>query len=160
MRSARISRRSANNSLESRSPRMRYAGSRITAAATTGPNSEPRPTSSTPATKRAPNCHIFFSNLSVQRSFLSRRSLTAEAESDFAESDLSFSGTEQESKPQPSSPTLRHAAQCGKPLLTVATSRVFSGPKVTTTCYYRGKLTVVRPLVTFDSESCLHAGSL
>src|SRR5208282_592733 len=52
----------------------------MTAAATTGPNSEPRPTSSTPATCMAPVAHARFSNFSVQRSFFRSRSLAAEAE--------------------------------------------------------------------------------
>lgn len=66
----------------------------MTAAATTGPNSEPRPTSSTPATKCAPSCHTFFSNLRVQWSLFNRRSLAAEAESRFPGADLSFEDTE------------------------------------------------------------------
>src|ERR1035438_9959512 len=78
--SASFSRRSVGTNLESRNPRMRYAGSRITAAATTGPNSDPRPTSSTPATCSAPVAHASFSNLSVQRSFFNSRSFAAEAE--------------------------------------------------------------------------------
>src|ERR1035441_8568900 len=86
IRGASSSRRSAGSSFESRSPRMRYAGSRITAAATTGPNSDPRPTSSTPATWCAPAAHARFSKLSVQRSFFSRRNLAADAES-FADFD-------------------------------------------------------------------------
>src|ERR1035438_8267844 len=84
IRSASSSRRSAGSSLESRRPRMRCAGSsfryRITAAATTGPNSDPRPTSSTPATSVAPAAQARFSNLSVQRSFFSSRNLAAEGE--------------------------------------------------------------------------------
>src|ERR1700674_3199332 len=52
----------------------------MTAAATTGPNSDPRPTSSTPATNCAPAAHARFSNLRVQRSFFSKRNLAAEAE--------------------------------------------------------------------------------
>src|SRR6266853_2269902 len=52
----------------------------MTAAATTGPNSDPRPTSSTPATSCAPAAQARFSNLRVQRSFFSRRNLAAEAE--------------------------------------------------------------------------------
>src|ERR1700677_3427789 len=52
----------------------------MTAAATTGPNSDPRPTSSTPATYCAPESHARFSNLRVQRSFFNRRNLAAEAE--------------------------------------------------------------------------------
>src|ERR1039458_2933362 len=80
IRSASSSRRSAGSSLESRKPRMRCAGARITAAATTGPNSDPRPTSSTPATCSAPAAQARFSKLSVQRSFFSKRNLAAEAE--------------------------------------------------------------------------------
>src|SRR5580700_3027562 len=80
MRSASTSRRSASSSFESRRPRIRYAGSRIPAAATTGPNSDPRPTSSTPATSCAPAAHARFSNLRVHRSFFSKRNLAAEAE--------------------------------------------------------------------------------
>src|ERR1035438_3938375 len=52
----------------------------MTAAATTGPNNEPRPTSSTPATCVAPAAQARFSNLSVQRSFFSSRNLAVEAE--------------------------------------------------------------------------------
>src|SRR5208282_6333372 len=81
IRSANSSRRSAGSSFESRRPRMRCAGSRITAAATTGPNSDPRPTSSTPATYCAPAAQARFSKLRVQRSFFSKRSFAAEAES-------------------------------------------------------------------------------
>src|SRR6266849_3344329 len=47
---ARISRRSGGSTLESASPRTWRAGSRITAAAYTGPASGPRPASSTPQT--------------------------------------------------------------------------------------------------------------
>jgi len=46
---ASTSRRSGVSSFESRSPRTGRSGSRITAAATTGPASGPRPASSTPA---------------------------------------------------------------------------------------------------------------
>ncbi len=49
--SARRSRSSGSSTLESASPRMGRAGLRITAAATTGPASGPRPASSTPATR-------------------------------------------------------------------------------------------------------------
>jgi hypothetical protein len=52
----------------------------MTAAATTGPNSDPRPTSSTPAICVAPAAQARFSNLRVQRSFFSKRNLAAEAE--------------------------------------------------------------------------------
>src|SRR5580704_7168416 len=55
----------------------------MTAAATTGPKSDPRPTSSTPATSSVPDSHARFSNLRVQRSFFNRRSLAAEAEMPF-----------------------------------------------------------------------------
>ena len=52
MRSASTSRRSASSSLLSLQPSNRVAsGERTTAAANTGPKSEPRPTSSTPATR-------------------------------------------------------------------------------------------------------------
>src|ERR1019366_4436112 len=78
--SANSSRRCAGSNFESRSPRIRCAGSRITAAATTGPNSDPRPTSSTPATRFAPAAQARFSKLRVQRSFFNRRNLAAEAE--------------------------------------------------------------------------------
>src|ERR1700728_5109919 len=81
MRSARTSRRSAGSSFESRSPRSRYVGSRITAAATTHPNTDPRPTSSTPATRTAPDSQALFSKRNVQRSFFSKRNLAAEADS-------------------------------------------------------------------------------
>src|SRR5580692_6573329 len=83
--SANTSRRSGRSSFESRSPRTRYAGSRMTAAATTQPNSDPRPTSSTPATSRAPDAQALFSYRNVQRSFLSSRSLAADADSGRAE---------------------------------------------------------------------------
>src|SRR6266853_6884212 len=52
----------------------------MTAAATTGPNSDPRPTSSTPATSCAPAAQARFSNLRVQRNFFRRRSLAVAAE--------------------------------------------------------------------------------
>src|SRR5260370_26255778 len=52
----------------------------MTAAATTGPNSDPRPTSSTPATCRAPAAQARFSKFRVQRSFFRKRNLAAEAE--------------------------------------------------------------------------------
>src|SRR5277367_2955555 len=80
MRSASLSRRSGGRSFESRRPRMRWFGSRITAAATTGPKSDPRPTSSTPATKVAPAAQARFSNLRVQRRLFSSRNFAADAE--------------------------------------------------------------------------------
>src|ERR1700681_2490220 len=52
MRASSTSRRAAVRIFESASPRMRRAGSRITAATTTGPASGPRPASSTPAVSR------------------------------------------------------------------------------------------------------------
>src|ERR1700674_1669506 len=52
----------------------------MTAAATTGPNSDPRPPSPTPATSCAPAAHARFSNLRVQRSFFSKRNLAVAAE--------------------------------------------------------------------------------
>src|SRR5919198_1874318 len=51
MRSASTSRRSGVRSFESARPLMRRAGSRMTAAAYTGPASGPRPASSMPHTK-------------------------------------------------------------------------------------------------------------
>src|SRR3989338_1517502 len=48
-------RRAAVSFLESSRPGMRRAGSRMTAAATTGPKSAPRPTSSTPAMRAKPS---------------------------------------------------------------------------------------------------------
>src|SRR5437868_4222831 len=56
----------------------------MTAAATTGPNKQPRPTSSTPATSFAPADHARFSNFCVHFSRLSRRILAAAAESTFS----------------------------------------------------------------------------
>src|SRR6202166_3632349 len=52
----------------------------MTAAATTGPKSDPRPTSSTPAISCAPETQASFSNLRVQRRRFSKRSFAAEAE--------------------------------------------------------------------------------
>src|SRR3954469_1856379 len=54
MRSAKTSRRSGVRRFESSSPRMRRLGLRITAAANTGPNSAPRPASSSPAMRCQP----------------------------------------------------------------------------------------------------------
>jgi len=68
----------------------------MTAAATTAPKSEPRPTSSTPATRRAPVAHAFFSNFNVQRSRFSRRNLAAEGEMVFSEADFALRGKEPE----------------------------------------------------------------
>lgn len=52
----------------------------MTAAATTGPKSDPRPTSSTPATCRVPVAQARFSKLRVQRSFFRKRNLAVAAE--------------------------------------------------------------------------------
>src|SRR6266568_6327605 len=52
----------------------------MTAAATTGPNSDPRPTSSTPATSFAPDAHATFSYFNVQRRRFSSRSFAAAGE--------------------------------------------------------------------------------
>src|ERR1700722_2326393 len=54
MRSESVSRISGSICLLSFRPRMARSGDRTTAAATTGPKSEPRPTSSTPATALKP----------------------------------------------------------------------------------------------------------
>src|SRR5258708_6380846 len=67
MRSARTSRRSAWSCLLSLRPRTGRSGERITAAANTGPNSAPRPTSSTPATKRKPRARTSRSMVPSQR---------------------------------------------------------------------------------------------
>src|SRR6478672_10380456 len=63
----------------------------MTAAATTGPNNDPRPTSSTPATSFAPDAQAFFSNPVVQRSRLSRRIFSAALE---RVPDFGLAGTE------------------------------------------------------------------
>src|ERR1700686_115392 len=52
----------------------------MTAAATTGPKSDPRPPSSTPAISCAPEIEASFSNLRVQRRRFSKRIFAAEAE--------------------------------------------------------------------------------
>src|ERR1700687_5050130 len=52
----------------------------MTAAATTGPNNDPRPASSTPATSGARAAQARFSNLRVQRSFFSKRNFAVAAE--------------------------------------------------------------------------------
>src|SRR6516162_3178318 len=56
MRGASSSRLSGVNFLESSRPTIRRLGLRITAAATTGPNSAPRPASSMPAMRVQPSC--------------------------------------------------------------------------------------------------------
>src|SRR5574341_348195 len=86
MRAARSSRTFSEMSLESRRPRMGRLGSRMTAAATTGPKSEPRPASSTPATERAPVAQALRSKLRVQRSFFKKRSFLAAGEREAAAS--------------------------------------------------------------------------
>src|SRR5580704_6983463 len=55
----------------------------MTAAATTGPNSEPRPTSSTPATSFAPDAQADFSYFNVHFSLFSSRSLSVALETGF-----------------------------------------------------------------------------
>lgn len=55
----------------------------MTAAATTGPNRDPRPTSSTPATNRAPEAQASFSYLRVHFNLFSRRSLSVALETAF-----------------------------------------------------------------------------
>src|SRR6266849_3495024 len=54
MRRASTARRSGVSFLESSRPTMRRLGFKITAAATTGPNSDPRPASSSPAMRIQP----------------------------------------------------------------------------------------------------------
>src|SRR5271165_143979 len=77
---ARRSRSSRRSCFESRSPRTRVSGGRMTAAATTGPKRAPRPTSSTPAIQVAPCNRAAFSNLLPQTSERSMRSLRVAAE--------------------------------------------------------------------------------
>src|SRR5208283_3533046 len=67
MRAASVSRRAGSSSLLSFSPRIGRSGERMTAAATTGPNSAPRPTSSTPATQRKPLARTSRSMVASQR---------------------------------------------------------------------------------------------
>src|SRR5277367_611528 len=74
------SRSSRSSCFESRSPRMRVSGGRMTAAATTGPKRAPRPTSSTPAIQVAPCNRAAFSNLLPQTSERSMRSFRVAAE--------------------------------------------------------------------------------
>src|SRR5271166_2553147 len=76
----RRSRSSRRSCFESRSPRMRVSGGRMTAAATTGPKSAPRPTSSTPAMQVAPCSRAAFSYLLPQTSDRSMRNLRVAAE--------------------------------------------------------------------------------
>src|SRR4051794_9117562 len=66
-RPASTSRRSASSCFESFSPRTGRSGSRMTAAATTGPNRAPRPTSSTPATAWKPRARSSRSSVASQR---------------------------------------------------------------------------------------------
>ena len=73
MRSYSTSRRSAVRRLESSSPRGMLSGSRITAAATTGPASGPRPASSQPATGHTPRLSAERSRRKVGRSTSSAR---------------------------------------------------------------------------------------
>src|SRR5579872_4503801 len=69
MRSASTSRRSASSCLLSLRPRMGRSGDNITAPANTAPNSDPRPTSSTPATATKPRARSSRSSVPSQRSF-------------------------------------------------------------------------------------------
>src|SRR5258707_13403057 len=66
-RSASTSRRSGSRSLLSFRPRTGRSSERITAAAKTGPNRAPRPTSSTPATAWKPRARSSRSNVASQR---------------------------------------------------------------------------------------------
>src|SRR5579864_603136 len=67
IRTARTSRRSAGNFLESRRPTSRRLGSSMTAAATTWPKREPRPTSSSPAILCQPHWRASRSNREEHR---------------------------------------------------------------------------------------------
>src|SRR5690349_15957426 len=67
IRPASTSRRSASSCLGSFRPRTGRSGSRMTAAATTGPNRAPRPTSSTPATAPKPRARSSRSSVASQR---------------------------------------------------------------------------------------------
>src|SRR5437016_13494013 len=66
-RAASTSRRSGSRSLLSFKPRTGRSGERITAAATTAPNSAPRPTSSTPATAWNPRARNSRSRVASHR---------------------------------------------------------------------------------------------
>src|SRR5580704_19103909 len=67
MRSASVSRRSGSICLLSFSPRIGRSGESTTAAAITGPKSEPRPTSSTPARAAKPRACSSRSSVASQR---------------------------------------------------------------------------------------------
>src|ERR1700683_5011255 len=67
MRSASVSRRPGSICLLSCRPRIGRSGESTTAAATTAPNSEPRPTSSTPATALKPRAWSSRSRVASQR---------------------------------------------------------------------------------------------
>src|SRR5580658_9415792 len=67
MRSASVSRRSGSICLLSLRPRIGRSGESTTAAATTAPKSEPRPTSSTPATALKPRAWSSRSRVASQR---------------------------------------------------------------------------------------------
>src|SRR5579863_8604730 len=75
---ARTSRRSADNFLESSRPTMRRFGSRITAAATTCPKREPRPTSSRPAILSQPHLRASRSYREEHRLLIAANSSTPE----------------------------------------------------------------------------------
>src|SRR5580658_1849874 len=70
MRPASVSRISGSICLLSFSPRMGRSGESTTAAATTAPNSEPRPTSSTPATALKPRACSSRSRVASQRNLI------------------------------------------------------------------------------------------
>src|SRR5579862_5363083 len=77
MRSARIPRFSGESFLESSRPKMRRRGFRMTAAANTGPNSEPRPASSRPAILSQPCWRAARSNREEQSRRIGADSNTA-----------------------------------------------------------------------------------
>src|SRR5579864_291274 len=92
MRSARTSLRSGSSCLLSFRPRIGRSGERMTAPAKTAPNSEPRPTSSTPAIAQKPRARSSRSRVPSQRSFGSAFAedtwaLPAMAEADLANRD-------------------------------------------------------------------------
>src|ERR1700740_2303529 len=80
IRCAKTWRRWAVSFLEASSPTMRRRGLRITAAAKTGPKSEPRPASSRPAMRCQPLCRAVRSNREEQSRRIGADSSTASAE--------------------------------------------------------------------------------
>src|SRR5690242_579885 len=75
---ASTSLRSGSSCLLSFSPRIATSGERITAPATTAPNSDPRPTSSTPAINRYPRARNSCSRAAwhFQRGFFAARDIS------------------------------------------------------------------------------------